>query len=195
MRFIIAPPPLPLPGTHDDKVLVEVLTKRAEALPLVKSLSSDPKWKSSKTYSDLSPEEQPVTMTTGAMGGARGLGGFQHVFYNQESGECISVIWFGGALAGWPGVTHGGAIATVMDERLGLCAINLFPSLQNGVTANLQLDYLRPSVTNQFYVIRAIPQEGATEKKIWVTGRLETVDGRVCVEAKALYVVPKNAIR
>jgi hypothetical protein len=40
--------------------------------------------------------------------------------------------------------------------------------------------------------MRAIPEPGFTERKGWVTGKLETLGGRVCMEAKALYVVPKG---
>jgi len=103
----------------------------------------------------------------------------------------VTVVWFGGAIAGWPGVTHGGVIATVMDESLGRCAIRQFPG-RSGVTANLELNYLKPVVTNSFYVIRAVPEQGVTERKCWVQGRLETLEGRVCVESRALFVVPKK---
>jgi hypothetical protein len=78
-----------------------------------------------------------------------------------------------------------------MDENLGRCALRQFPS-NTGVTANLELNYLKPVVTNSFYVVRAVPEKGFTERKGWVTGRLETMDGRVCVEAKGLFVVPKG---
>jgi len=172
--------------------MVEFIKKEGEKIPLVQSLSADPSWTSWEAYSDFAPEERPHRITTGPLGGARGLGGFQRVFYNEESGECISVVWFGGAVAGWPGVVHGGVIATILDESLGRCAIKQFPA-KTGVTANLELSYLKPCITNTFYVVRTAPQkEGSTHTKGWVTGRLETLDGRVCVEAKGLFVVPKK---
>ena len=171
--------------------MVEFLRREAEKLPIIQSLSSDPNWVSNDAYTGFSPEELPHRLTTGPLGGARALGGFQRIFYNKETGECVTVVWFGGAIAGWPGVTHGGATATIMDESLGRCAIKLFPD-KTGVTANLELSYLKPIVTNSFYIIRAVPMEGHTERKGWIGGRLETLDGRVCVEAKALFVVPKK---
>jgi hypothetical protein len=30
----------------------------------------------------------------------------------------VAVIWIGGGLAGWPGVAHGGAIATIFEETM-----------------------------------------------------------------------------
>jgi acyl-coenzyme A thioesterase PaaI-like protein len=171
--------------------MVNFLQKEAEKLPIVQSLSTDPNWISYEAYSSVPPSVRSQRLTTGPLGGARALGGFQRVFWNKESGEVVTVVWFGGAIAGWPGVTHGGVTATIMDENLGRCALRQFPS-KTGVTANLELNYLKPVVTNSFYVVRAVPEKGFTERKGWVTGRLETMDGRVCVEAKGLFVVPKG---
>ncbi|KAH7308770.1 HotDog domain-containing protein [Rhexocercosporidium sp. MPI-PUGE-AT-0058] len=190
-RLILAPPPLPPAGTKDDDLMVEYLISQASKLPIVQSLSIDPSWTSHDAYTSLPVSERSGRLTTGPLAGARALGGYQRVFQNAETGETITVIWFGGAIAGWPGVTHGGVIATVMDESLGRCAIRQFPG-RSGVTANLELNYLKPVVTNSFYVIRAVPEQGVTERKCWVQGRLETMEGRVCVESRALFVVPKK---
>jgi uncharacterized protein (TIGR00369 family) len=172
--------------------MVENLKRQAEKLPIVQSLSSDPNWEASDAYQHAAIEDRPHRLTTGPLGGARAIGGFQRIFHNKESGEIVSVVWFGGAVSGWPGVTHGGVTVTIMDEVLGRCAILRFPS-KTGVTANLNLNYLKPAITNSFYVVRAIPEiEGATEQKQWAYGRLETLDGKVCVEGRGLFVVPKN---
>jgi acyl-coenzyme A thioesterase PaaI-like protein len=191
MRWIIVPPPFPLPGTEEDKFIVDYIRQDAEKIPLVKALSQDPSWKFYDPYDVISASHAPHMLTLGTLSGARGIGAFQRVFYN-ESGECITVIWFGGAIAGWPGVTHGGLSATVMDEALGRCAMAQFPG-KSVVTAKLDLNYMKPAVTNAFYIIRVKPnQEGSTENKQWMHGRMETLDGKVCLEAKALFVVPKR---
>lgn len=189
---MIAPPPLPDAGSKEDRFMVEHLKKKAEKLPIVQSLSTDPKWSSYEAYSSIPEDERLRRYTTGPLGGARGLGGFQRIFYNEESGEVVAVIWIGGGISGWPGVAHGGVMATLMDEVLGRCAIRQFPA-KTGVTANLELSYLKPVVTNTFYVARASPiREGFTDKKGWVQGRLDSLEGRVSVEGKALFVVPKT---
>jgi acyl-coenzyme A thioesterase PaaI-like protein len=172
--------------------MVEFLKGQAERLPIVQSLSTDPNWKSHDAYTSVPEEGLSVRLTSGPLGGARAIGGFQRVFYNKESGEVVTVIWFGGAISGWPGVVHGGVTSTVLDEALGRCAVKRFPA-KTGVTANLEVNFLKPVLTNSFYVIRALPQaEGQTDTKGWVNGRLETIDGMVCAEAKSLYVVPKK---
>lgn len=58
---------------------------------------------------------RPFTQDTLAGAGRFGI---QRAFWNPTTRELISVIWFGGALSGWPGMAHGGSIATVFEEGL-----------------------------------------------------------------------------
>ncbi|EPE25422.1 Thioesterase/thiol ester dehydrase-isomerase [Glarea lozoyensis ATCC 20868] len=190
-RTLHPPPPLE-PGSKADIMRSNAIYKLAERLPIVQSLSSDPEWTSQDAYADVPEEARKVRFTGGALGGSRGLGGFRRSFYHKTSGEAITVVHFGDGLWGFPKITHGGLIATVMDEVLGLCAIRQFPS-KTGVTANLELNYLAPAMVGHFYIIRAIPvAKGMTERKCFVTGTVETVTGRILVEAKGLFVVPKG---
>lgn len=198
-RVTLAPPELPEPGSPEDAFILESIRKRATDLPLHQSLSTDPAWTSWGAYEGTrgDPKVTLPRLTSGPMAGARGLA-YQRVFYNERTGECVNIVYFGGGIAGWPGVVHGGAIATVLDETLGRCAIKRFPS-RTGVTANLELNYRAPTRTESFYVIRTRPAaatpaepQGKSDRKLWVTGTLETVDGKVCVEAKALFVVPRG---
>jgi hypothetical protein len=53
----------------------------------------------------------------GSLSGTRGLG-VQRAFWNSETKEMVAVVWIGGGLAGWPGVAHGGAIATIFEETM-----------------------------------------------------------------------------
>jgi acyl-coenzyme A thioesterase PaaI-like protein len=194
IRFIVIPPggPLPAPGTPEDAALTAHIHKRAAQLPIVQALSEDPEWRSWDAYSTFTPEEKLHRITTGPLGGSRGIGGYQRIFHHPASGQFISVVWLGAALSGWPGVAHGGLIAMVMDESMGRCAIGKFP-VQTGMTAKLEFNFRVLAWTNAFYIVRAWPvAEGSTERKGFVLGRLETVDGKACVEASGLFVVPKK---
>lgn len=193
VRWIIAPPDLPQPGSREDAALTASLHKMASKLPLVQSLAADATWRTWPAYRSIPDAERPHRLTTGPLAGARGVGGYQQVFENAQTGEVIVVVWVGGAMAGWPGVAHGGFVATVLDETLGRCAFQRLEAGSKAVTASMELKLMAPTVTNSFVVVRATPMmEGATERKQWVSGRVERVDGRVCVEAKALYVAPKQ---
>ncbi|CAK7266887.1 hypothetical protein SEPCBS119000_002259 [Sporothrix epigloea] len=139
-------------------------------------------------------------LTTGAMGGAEGLGTYHRIFHNASTGEIVSVLRIGRALAGWPGTAHGGALATILDEALGRCAIFAFPA-RTGVTARLELSYRKPVPTGQFYVVRCQPQfpqppaDGQPQeelRKLWCHASLESLDGEVHVAAKGLFVVPRK---
>ncbi|KAI2779839.1 HotDog domain-containing protein [Daldinia loculata] len=197
IRLSLAPP-APFPhGSPQDQYHVSKIRDEGSALPLVRALSSDPTWKSWDAYSGA----QSTTMvqsrlTSGPLGGSHGIP-FQRVFRNTKTNEVISVVYFGTATAGWPGVVHGGALATLLDESLVRCAVLLFPA-RTGVTARLELQYRAPTLTSAFYIIRTRPmiREGEdpskSDRKMWVEGTLETLHGKICVEAKALAVVPKG---
>ncbi|KAK6066499.1 UPF0644 protein PB2B4.06 [Seiridium cupressi] len=199
-RLSVSPPPLPEPGTKENDYMVASIHEKAEELPLIQLLSSDPSWESWHAYGT---EERRRTLTSDAMSGCRGLA-YQRIFHKRETGEMINIVYFGGGLSGFPGVVHGGALATLLDESLGRCAICRFPA-RTGVTANLALDYKKPTLTNAFYVLKMRPviTEGdeivsadgrkKSDRKLWVQGTLETPEGKVCIEANALFVVPKKA--
>ena len=69
-----------------------------------------------------------------------------------------------------------------------------FLSLPNqiGVTATLNLSYLKPTFANQYLVIRTgtVDVKG---RKVWVKGFIETLEGERLVEAEcvSLYLVVK----
>ncbi|KAK0737450.1 hypothetical protein B0T21DRAFT_439106 [Apiosordaria backusii] len=107
------PPPLPLPptppapGTPEDTYLTADLHTQASRLPIVIQLSSDPSWTSWDAYNTLSPSHRAHHITAHTLRGSRGVGGYQRIFHNPSTGELVSVIFFGPATIGWPGVVHG----------------------------------------------------------------------------------------
>lgn len=230
LTWVIDPAAPPEPGSLEDEETTRIVREQADRLPIVQSLTSDHVWKSWDAYSGIADEAKPHRITTGPLGGSRGVGAYQRVWHNVDTGETIVVIWIGSATTGWPTVVHGGLLATLMDECLGRTAIACFDQ-KTGVTANLELNYRAPANSNSFYVIRTVPEfEGGLahqiagsstpspqslekktgwlrwwgsskgqesikpkeRRKMWVTGRLETLEGKVCVEARGLFVVPKR---
>lgn len=267
--FFVPPAPPPA-GSAEDAALQASVRARAASLPLVRRLEADPAWTSWDAYSSLGPSDPHRThrLTTGPLGSASGVGAYQRVFARRDDapidaappdaaatallppgdrrhpptpGEMATVIYFGAATVGWPGVVHGGCVATVLDETLWRCAVRRL-SGRAGVTASLRVTYKKPTWAEGFYVVRARPETeeetaeamradarweearkpggGAVEaattvgakavvvddkkkmgtkakengngRKIWIRGSLETLDGKVCVEARGLFVVPKG---
>ncbi|KAI0020049.1 HotDog domain-containing protein [Xylariomycetidae sp. FL0641] len=209
-RLTFAPPALPAAQSPEDLYLAARIRAAGCAHPVVRALSASPGWTSWDAYGGLASPATSRRLTSGPLGSSSGLA-FQRVFANPRTGEVVAVVFLGPGTAGWPGVVHGGALATLLDECLGRCALRRFPS-RTGVTARLELRYRAPTRTGAFYVVRTRPEEeeedqeeqagaadgernkkkSSSDRKMWVKGTLETDDGQVCVEARALFVVPKG---
>lgn len=90
----------------------------------------------------------------------------------------VAVVWIGGGLAGWPGVAHGGAIATVMEEVMarmirgpdGIVGVYTtssdYTTTPNKIGLTLKIEpvhrpdslsitYAKPTYSLDFYVLRA----------------------------------------
>lgn len=187
---LLAPVALPVPLSDEDMHHTSILRQAAHAIPLALHLAKDPAWESWDAYTSHTPETLPNRLTSGPLAGYRGIG-HQRVFANKETGEFVVLVWIGKALAGWPGATHGGAIATVLDECLARPAMRQFEG--GVVTGRLEIQYLKPVVTGGWWVIRSRLEEmGQGGRKAWVAGTLEDLEGNVHVKSRALYVVPKT---
>jgi hypothetical protein len=135
-RQFAAPLGLPTPGSPEDKLIVESLSQDIDKLDVVQSLRKQ----SFNLHADTplteigggdkfkvkgwvevdfnfvkGEETQDRSGILGALSGTRGFG-VQRAFWNAETKEMVAVVWIGGGLAGWPGVAHGGAIATIFEE-------------------------------------------------------------------------------
>lgn len=118
--------------------------------------------------------------------------------WNEKDGKSmVSIFYLGSDVTGHPGIVHGGLLATMLDEGLARCC---FPALPNkvGVTANLQINYKKPTMAGQFLVLRAktVKLEG---RKAWVEGWIEMLEAEgdeqpeKLVEANALFIEPRHA--
>lgn len=63
----------------------------------------------------LGDEKHMVSQTLAAM---KGYGPARR-WVNRATRESVTVFWVGGGLSGWPGVAHGGALATAFCEAFG----------------------------------------------------------------------------
>lgn len=210
-RHFAAPLGLPEPGTHDDELILDSLSRDIDALEIVQSLRSQsynlhtdtalrsgpgltsaprPGSRKISAYKgwleldlEFGRENDGKKGVLGVMSGARGLG-VQRAFWNAETREMVAVVWIGGGLSGWPGVAHGGAIATIFEEVfarmvkgpdgiIGMHCNSIFSfkfhlkdTLFQGMCANncvepvhrpdsLSLTYAKPTHSLDFYIIRA----------------------------------------
>lgn len=186
----IAPPSMPSPGTHDDKILLADLNKRIDeefkvkvlrgkCLGVAKALKGkEGGWV--EIIPDATGEEKKFI---GSMQGAKGLA-VERVFWDREEQKLVAIVYFGGSLSGWPGVTHGGLLATAMEEKIALANFlaagegseahaaatpqrlpgtgshAMFPLDSSDVLpepTQVSIDYKKPTYANDFHVIRVRP--------------------------------------
>ncbi|KAE8372244.1 HotDog domain-containing protein [Aspergillus bertholletiae] len=180
------------PETTEDGIKLEEIRRVYEiGLPIVQELRSNPDYVEVDVYGNFSEEDKKQRLTSGPLKGSRALA-VQKVFWNDKEQKAISVVYLGNGMEGWPTVVHGGALATVIDENLGRVAIRSLPA-RTGVTANLEINYRAPVYSGNFYTFHSsVDRERSTDRKAYVTGEVRDPVGRLCVQASALFVVPKK---
>jgi acyl-coenzyme A thioesterase PaaI-like protein len=83
-----------------------------------------------------------------------------HLQVRRDGDEVVTSHVFTRSQSGAPGIAHGGAVATVVDDLMGYL---LYVARKPAVTRTLDVEYLLPVMVGQQYEVR---------------GRLELVDGR-----------------
>ncbi|RYO73095.1 hypothetical protein AA0113_g755 [Alternaria arborescens] len=182
-RHFAAPLGLPEPGSREDELILDSLRRDIDAIEVVQSLRSqsynlhtDTALRSGPGLTSSPPgssrkisaykgwleldlgfgrENGGKEGILGVMSGTRGLG-VQRAFWNAETREMVAVVWIGGGLAGWPGVAHGGAIATVMEEVMA----RMVRGPEGAVEPvhrpdSLSVTYAKPTYSLDFYILRA----------------------------------------
>lgn len=105
-------------------------------------------------------------------------------FRNQEE-ELVAKVWFGPVTEGPPGHAHGGSIAAVLDEVLGLAA---WAAGHPIVVGNLNVSFkkLQPIETVVQVNTRIASVNG---RKVQVEGEICSLDGEVYAQGEALCIV------
>ncbi|KAM6112585.1 acyl-coenzyme A thioesterase THEM4-like [Phoenicopterus ruber ruber] len=100
--------------------------------------------------------------------------GFEYaMFLNAAERRLLCLFQPGPYLEGHPGLTHGGAIAAIIDSTLGTCALAVAGKV---MTANLSIDYLAPLPLGAVVLVdgRAERLEG---RKVFLSCRVRSADG------------------
>jgi acyl-coenzyme A thioesterase PaaI-like protein len=107
---------------------------------------------------------------------------------------CICLIKLGRNLEGHEGIVHGGILALLIDEVLGLGCEAVTGGLQaTAFTANLTIDYRNSCRCGSWVRMAVYLVECKGRKLIWKC-RVETPDQSILYcEAKSLFLLPKGA--
>lgn len=207
MVHSITPPSMPKIGSREDGILMADLNQRIDqefkvkvlrgkCLAMAKQLKGeDGGWVEVIPLPlEVNEKDNGPEKLISQLQGAKGFG-VERLFWDRGENQLVAVMWFGGSLCGWPGVTHGGAVATALAEKLALAAAladrkntdvlaaatpqrlpgtgnhakMLAPATTPDEPAQLSLGYVKPTYANKFYVIRvlpAIPKDDVEDKVV-----------------------------
>ncbi len=110
-----------------------------------------------------------------------------HLKFEVSPELAKAIINIDGKFQGWPGIAHGGIIATCLDEAMGHAVGGALGSYS--MTAELEVFYLAPTKTNEELLLtgRVVSVEG---RKVSALGELRrAADNELLARGKALYIL------
>ncbi|KAL7773513.1 hypothetical protein CFE70_003478 [Pyrenophora teres f. teres 0-1] len=149
-RNFAAPLGLPEPGSREDTVILESLGQDIDNLDIVKSLRSQ----SYNQNTDASLRSGPG-LASAPGSSSRKISAYKD-WMEVDTREMVAVVWMGGGMSGWPGVAHGGAIATLFEEIMARMIAGPEGTVELAHRpSSLSLTYAKPTYSLDFYIIRA----------------------------------------
>jgi uncharacterized protein (TIGR00369 family) len=121
--------------------------------------------------------------------------GLHMSIYNDHDNNCIySNITLPDQYQSYPGVVHGGIVATMLDEISGRATIIDGNDQNLMVTVKLAVKYRRPTPTNTpLKVIGRVVSQ--TETRAKVEGEIQLPDGTVTASCEGLLARPPDDLR
>ena len=108
-----------------------------------------------------------------------------HLQVRRDGDEVVAEHVFEQRHGGAPGIAHGGAVATVVDDVLGFL---LYVAQQPGVTRKLEVEYLKPVLLGVRYVVRG-KVDRVDGRKLWFSCACTDPDGVLTFRATGLFLV------
>ncbi|KAG8409042.1 hypothetical protein J3459_010468 [Metarhizium acridum] len=142
----------------------------AETLATGDTISS---WQS--FYKVPQPQPRPSPATTGAN--------------SPVAGELVSLLaLLGRGVNGHTNVAHGGLVATILDDTMGMVVgLHRSPGM-SGYTASLNIKYRKPLRTPSIVLCRTWLESRSGGRKLWLRGTVEDGEGGLFAEAEGLWI-------
>ncbi len=120
--------------------------------------------------------------------------GLRLKFYNTAPGEVTADICLPDPYQGYPGITHGGIIAAMLDEAAGRAHMGLAEAPRFMFTARLLVNYRKNVPTGK--PLKLVGRAGMSKRRTAAaTSAIMDLDGNVLAEADALLVnVPDDVV-
>jgi thioesterase superfamily protein 4 len=110
------------------------------------------------------------------------------------AGEFLSLLALGRGSNGHANVAHGGLIATILDEIMGVAVVLHRSPGMSGYTALLNVTYKRPVPTPGVVLCRTWLESRSCGRKLWLRGTVEDGQGGVYAEAESLVIEVKKMV-
>jgi acyl-coenzyme A thioesterase PaaI-like protein len=164
---------------------IDALTRRAESLAaeLHRSVDDDPR--AARSHGPGLAEPGNLYATNPALGSCNPIAP-EVTVETGNPGAVRGTVRFGMAHVGPPGLAHGGVIASVLDQVLGIATqVAGYP----GMTAELTVRFRRPTPIERVLAFEARHVEtNGRRTEAW--GAIYDGDGRIAAEATAIFVLP-----
>ena len=126
------------------------------------------------------------------------LVGFNIRFFDDGHQRVLARVTLGDAYQSYPGVAHGGILATILDETMGRAVLRTAPDETSRerfmFTAKMETRYRRPVPLHEEFIVRG-RVENDRGRMAQVSGEIVLADGTVAVEASATLVdIPPEQI-
>ncbi|KAF7540654.1 hypothetical protein G7Z17_g12147 [Cylindrodendrum hubeiense] len=181
-----------VPGDDEARLVEETINKH----PLVAELRANPNLTESRPHMKMPVSYRSHTLTGAALAGPGKMAVPPYVWLEEGGKSIVCISYVGDDLCGHPGIVHGGFLATMLDEGLARCCFGALPH-NIAVTANLSVDYRKPTPAGSFLVLRATTTK-VDGRKAWVKGHIELLADpgekpAILTEATGLFISPKYA--
>jgi acyl-coenzyme A thioesterase PaaI-like protein len=143
----------------------------------LKKLDGEPDW---EVFDAPALVGETLRFVSGDQTGNR----FRMSYFREQQKNLVARVWFGPVTEGPPGHAHGGSIAAVLDEVLGLAAWAAGHSIVVG-NLNVSFRQLLPLQTVVQVNTRVISVQG---RKIMVHGEICSLEGVVIATGEALCI-------
>ena len=152
------------------------------SLPLIRYLrSSDcvkptaPIYQEGRPYRSMHPAAGSTHLVIGSLLSPSKLPVDPYFFVRTHGvHRVIATCYIGAHLCGHPGYVHGGLAFLLFDDIFARCASLVFGS-GVGMTANMNIDFRKPSIPDRMYIYRAEIKriEG---RKAWIVGQMRCLN-------------------
>ncbi|RMJ22919.1 Thioesterase superfamily [Aspergillus sp. HF37] len=110
------------------------------------------------------------------------------------AGELVTLLALGRGMNGHTNVVHGGLIATILDETMGMVAgLHQSPGM-SAYTAAVNVSYKKPVPAPGAIVCRTWLEKRSGGRKLWLRGRIEDGEGTLYADAESLWVEVKRKV-